>query len=189
MTVFDDDVIEGRVQKWRKTVAHIVERDVHTQKGYRAFERATTSNATGESVAESILGIIAGRRRVILDDPSMQGDWPIVSDVVTTFTRGPDGKPALHVRCHAAGRKIAEVRLHHDRGLFGAYDTSPMRDDGQSGDDKAGDGIYGGWLPATRAKDTWRFWVEAVAADSGHVDCVPAGGGARPSRWTAPDKI
>jgi len=188
-TVLAAKSIDERVAAWRKAIAPIVERDVHSQQDYRAFERAVAVTSTGTPVESSILAVIAGRRRAILDDPSMQGDWPVVADVTSTFAHGPDGKPALHVRCRAGGAKLATVRLHHDRGRFGAYDSSEMRDDGRSGDGEAGDGVYGGWLPAAQAKDKWRFWVEAVAADSGHVDCVPAGGGARPLRWAAPSKM
>ena len=48
--------------------------------------------------------------------------------------------------------------------------TEPMRDDGKSGDGAAGDGTQAFSLPAAPAGETWRFWIEAVAADSDHVD-------------------
>jgi hypothetical protein len=63
-----------------------------------------------------------------------------------------------------------------------------MFDDGQHGDGEAHDGLYAAELPAVEAGQQWRFWIEAVAADSGHVDCLPAGGGAQPITWLAPKK-
>jgi hypothetical protein len=80
------------------------------------------------------------------------------------------------------------VRVHHDVGVFGSYATEAMRDDGQSGDGEAGDGTFGFSLPPVPAGERWRFWIEAVAADSGHVDCLPASGGALPATWVAPKK-
>ena len=187
-TTLTDEVIGRRIEDWRDAIADIVEYDAHSQRGVDAFEQEFATDGDDKPTANSLLGLIATRRKAILDDSAMTGSWPHVSDFEATYAVNRDGDPSLHVRCHAAGARIAKVRLHHDRGSFGAYDTTTMHDDGQHGDGAAGDGIYAGWLPKVRGGDTWRFWIEAVAEDSGHVDCLPAGGGALPMRWKAPKK-
>ena len=116
----------------------------------------------------------------------MQGQWPQLAEPATTAQLGSDGTCTLAVSCRVEGCRVAAVRLHSDRGAFGAFTAEEMHDDGAHGDGSAGDGVYGAALPAIAAGETWRFWIEATAADSGHVDCQPAGNGARPFRWTAP---
>jgi spore coat protein CotH len=180
------DVVGARIDQWRTLLEPFVKNDVHSLYGYDAFSRSFAKEETGKPAPRTLMAIIAQRRAQILGDPAMQGQWPELAEPTTTAQLGQDGTYTLAVSCRVEGGKIASVRLHSDRGAFGAFTAGSMHDDGAHGDGSAGDGVYGASLPAIAAGETWRFWIEATSADSGHVDCQPAGNGAKPFRWTAP---
>jgi len=187
-TALHEDVIGARLESWRKLIDPLVAQDVHSLYGYEAFQRSFAKDEQGKPAPRSLLAVIAQRRQAILQDPALQGSWPVVSDLATKAQLGADGSYTLHVSCRAGGAKDREVLLHHDVGGFGSYATNAMRDDGQSGDGAAGDGVHAFALPPVPSGETWRFWIEAVAAESGHVDCLPPSGGAIPVIWVAPKK-
>ncbi|MEO6594548.1 MAG: CotH kinase family protein, partial [Planctomycetota bacterium] len=187
-TALADEVIAPRLAQWHDLAHPFVANDVHALFGYQAFEQAFAKDDNGKPAPRSMLGIIARRRQVILQDPALQGSWPSLSAPVTTAQLASDGSTQLTVACRADGATIAAVRLHCDRGMFGRFSITEMHDDGKHADGASGDGVYGATLPAVRGGTAWRFWIEAVAADSGHVDCLPAGNGALPFVWKAPVK-
>jgi hypothetical protein len=124
------------------------------------------------------------RRQAILDDAAMQGRWPSLSDVAATIEPAAAG-PTLRVTCKASRGDV--VRLFVDRGRFGSFIAIPMVDDGAHGDGKAGDGVFGANTSTNEGDGDvrWRWYVEARAADSGHVVTAPAGNGALPFQTTA----
>ena len=184
--VMTDTVLGARLDAWRTLIEPVVQGDVHALYGYEAFQQCFAKDADGKPAARSLLAVIAQRRRAILDDAALQGAWPELGDFASAAQLGNDGRYTLHLRVKATGAKARTVRLHHDRGAFGAFTTVDMFDDGQHGDGAAGDGVFAFDLPAVEAGSTWRYWLEAVAAESAHVDCLPPGGGALPVHWTAP---
>ena len=183
---FTAEAVGARITKWHDAIAEIVKYDANIDGGIGAFEASFATDAQGRPAPGSLMATIEKRRAIILDDPAMDGSWPHASDIESTFAHNRDGEPALHVRCRVGESRIDKVWLHHDRGAFGAYASTAMYDDGRHGDGEAGDGVYAGWLPKAKNGDLWRYWVEAVATGSGHVDCLPAGAGAKPFRWTTP---
>jgi hypothetical protein len=187
-TVMTDEVLGKRLATWQTMIAPIVEGDVHSLYGYEAFQNSFAKDEAGKPAERSILAVVAQRRKAILDDPALRGEWPAISDFASKAQLSSNGHFTLYLQCRVGGAKVREVRLHHDHGTFGSYDTAVMFDDGQHGDGEAHDGLYAAELPAVEAGQQWRFWIEAVAADSGHVDCLPAGGGAQPITWLAPKK-
>ena len=187
-TVMSDDVLGKRIAAWQTMIDPTVKGDVHSLFGYEAFQNSFAKNDEGKPAPRSLLATIAQRRKVILDDQALRGEWPAIADFESKAQRSPKGEFTLYLQCRVTGAKAREVRLHHDRGTFGSYDTTLMFDDGQHGDGEANDGLYAFALPAIEGGQQWRFWIEAVAADSGHVDCLPAGGGALPLSWVAPKK-
>lgn len=187
-TVMSDDVLGKRIAAWQTMIDPTVKGDVHSLFGYEAFQNSFAKNDEGKPAPRSLLATIAQRRKVILDDQALRGEWPAIADFESKAQMSPKGEFTLYLQCRVTGAKAREVRLHHDRGTFGSYDTTLMFDDGQHGDGEANDGLYAFALPAIEGGQQWRFWIEAVAADSGHVDCLPAGGGALPLSWVAPKK-
>ncbi len=186
-TTMSDEVLGARLASWRALLEPLVKVDAHSMYGLEAFQNAFARDEAGQPAARSLLATIAQKRQAILNDAAMQGAWPQLAAPKTTAQMVND-LFVLQVTVKADGTKIAAVRLHADKGLFGAFTAMDMRDDGKHGDGAANDGVYGLSLAPIEAGATWRFWLEAVAADSGHVDCQPASNGGLPFAWTAPTK-
>lgn len=181
-----EPALAPRLTAWRTLLEPVVRTDVHALYGAAAFAQSFAIDDAGKPAPRSLLAIAAQRRQAILDDPALAGEWPELGTAEAALQRAADGSHTLHVRVQSQGAAVREVRLHHDRGAFGAYATAPMFDDGQHGDGAAGDGVFAADLGGIDAGGKVRFWCEAVAANSGHVACEPAGGGALPRRLEAP---
>jgi hypothetical protein len=179
--------IAPQLAAWRQLLDPLVKANAHTQSGYEAFAQQFAVDDQGRPGPRSLLALIAGKRKAILDDKALAGAVPTVAELQATARAQGDGH-VVTVTCKAGGAALAAVALHYDQGPFGVYATLAMHDDGQHGDGAAGDGMYGATLPPLEAGASWRFFAEATAQDSGHVACAPIGNGARPQRWDAPKK-
>lgn len=129
--------------------------------------------------------MIAQRRKAILDDAALAGVWPTVDDAKAKATVGSDGQFTLVVTARG-GKESKQLWLCADRGEFGAFARHEMFDDGKHGDGSAHDGVFAASLPPVEGGSQWRWYVEAVGA-SGHQATAPAGNGALPFVWQAPD--
>jgi spore coat protein CotH len=181
-----EEVIGERLATWRKLLEPLVEVDAHSMYGLDAFRNQFAVDDQGKPAPRALAAILATRRKSILDDASMQGAWPVLATPKVTVQTKDDQSFVLSLVAKTEGAKVASLRVHFDRGAFGVYTTAEMFDDGQHGDGAAGDGTFGFSLPAIEAGAQWRWWLEAVAKDSGHVDCQPAANGAMPFVWHAP---
>jgi hypothetical protein len=184
-TALRDDVVAEQLDRWQRLLDPLVRADAHSQAGHDAFRQQFATDEQGRPAARSLRALIASKRKAILDDPALQGPTPTLGELQTTSAARGDGH-VVTVACTAGGAPLASVILSYDQGPFGAYATMAMHDDGQHGDGAANDGVYGAVLPPIAAGATWRLWAEATAQGSGHVACAPAGNGAQPLRWTAP---
>ncbi len=125
----------------------------------------------------SLKTIINSRRNFLLSHAEVGRAIPDLSDVVWRNSAGvPWGEPAANTAVTVNARVssatgIREVNLWYSPALAGRFHTLTMSDDGQHGDGAAGDGIYGGTLPAQTAGTRVRFYVEAVAADGAATVC------------------
>ncbi|MBL8753369.1 MAG: CotH kinase family protein [Planctomycetes bacterium] len=182
-----EEVIGERLDTWRKLLEPLVAVDAHSLYGLAAFQNQFAVDDQGKPAARSLPAILAQRRKAILDDAAMQGAWPVLATPKVTVQTKDDRSFVLSLVATTEGAPVGTVRVHFDRGAFGVYTTAEMFDDGQHGDGKAGDGTFGFSLPEIEAGSQWRWWLEAVAKDSGHVDCQPAANGALPFVWQAPN--
>lgn len=180
-----EEVVTARLAAWRDLLEPLVRVDAHSLHGHAAFAQSFATDDAGRPAPRSLPAIVAQRCRAILDDAALQGAWPSLGEPATAAVTTADGV-VFAVAVAAGGTPVARVRLHADRGTFGAFAAYELLDDGRHGDGAAGDGVFGGSLPPVEPGTTWRWWIEAVAADSGHVDCAPPANGSRPFVWTAP---
>ena len=181
----DWQVIGPRIGSWRHKIDDIVQQDVHSIYGLEAYQRAHAP-ATGAEPPRTLQGIIERRQANLLADPALQGDWPEIAAVEHAFEGTPGHEQVLHVAARAgAGPAVARMTLHIATGDLGGFRAVEMHDDGQHGDEAAGDGIHAAAITAIRAGGKLRFWVEATAR-SGRVACKPGSGGARPMLVRAP---
>ena len=181
-----EDALGKQLASWQTLLDPLVKVDAHSLYGYDAFRNAFAVDDAGKPAPRALMATVAKRRQAILDDASMQGAWPQLSTPKVTVQGHGAGEHVLHVTVKASGAAIRTVRLHSDRGDFGSFTAADMHDDGQHGDGAAGDGVYSLALPPVAAGERWRYWLEAVATESGHVDCQPPGNGAMPFTWAAP---
>jgi hypothetical protein len=185
-TALRDDVLAPRLASWRELLQPLVDVDAHSLYGAGAFAQAFAVGDDGKPAPRSLRAIVAQRCKTILDDAAMQGAWPELGEPRASANAGPEGTHALTVTCAVRGGEVGAVTLFADKGSFGAFTPYRMHDDGAHGDGAAGDGVFGATLPAVETGATWRYWVEAAAAGSGHVGCQPPGNGARAATWKAP---
>jgi spore coat protein CotH len=177
-TVLSDEVLAPRLQAWRQQIEDLVRHDAHALYGHEAFVGSFAVDEQGRPAPRSLLHVIGQRRKAILDDAALQGAWPTLGELAVTALGHQDGKHALRVTCRADGTAVTQVVAHVDGGQFGTYQTVPMT--------AVGDGTFTIDLPPVAGGKTLRFWVEATAAESGHLACLPAAGGSLPIIWQAP---
>jgi hypothetical protein len=133
-TAMSDDVLGKQLAAWQTLLDPLVKVDAHSLFGYEAFRNAFAVDDAGQPAPRSLRAIVATRRKAILDDASMQGAWPELAEPKATVQVRGDGTFVLSLTCQAAGAKIAAVRLHADKGMFGSFTALDMLDDGQHGD-------------------------------------------------------
>lgn len=184
-TALTAEALAPRLDRWRALIDDVVAHEPHLPTGYEAFTRSFASE-DGKPAPRSLLAIVAQRRNTILGDAALRGAWPEVNALETKATLEADGTFTLQIACKAGGTQLAAVRLHAARGELGAWEAQELLDDGRHGDDARDDGVFGGSLTGIEAGSTRRFWIEAVAAESNHVACLPPGNGGRPAVWKAP---
>lgn len=182
-TALADATIAPRLAAWYELLAPIARGDVHAQRGFAAFENEFAV-ADGKPAADSLRGLLAKRCAAILGDTALQGPWPTVGAPSAEAQPTADGT-VLTVTC--AARDAAAVRVYYAASAFGSFTALAMHDDGAHGDGAAGDGVFGVSLPPLAAGAMCRYWVEASARE-GHVACAPAGNGATPLCWQAPER-
>ncbi len=87
----------------------------------------------------------------------------------------PTDKVCVTAKVSGAGTATS-VALYAGTGLVGNFSAIEMFDDGKHGDGKAGDGIYGCYIPAQNQDVRVRFYIEAIAPDNaGTKTYEPAG--------------
>jgi len=181
----DEANLAPRLAAWHDLLAPLVEVEAHSLYGREVFERSFARDDAGKPAGGSLLAVIAQRRKAILDDPALAGAWPTVDDAKGKAAVGSDGQFTLQVTARV-GKDAAKVLLWADRGSFGAFTQHELFDDGKHGDGSARDGVFGASLPPIEGGSQWRWYVEVVGP-TGHQATAPAGNGARPFVWQAPD--
>ena len=93
----------------------------------------------------------------------------VVFDACTVLIVGPfaESSALLLRKVAPAGSAVAKVELLYRSGNGGTYQRTALRDDGNSGDGAAGDGVYGATLPvAGTAGERVAWYVAATASNS-----------------------
>jgi hypothetical protein len=76
----------------------------------------------------------------------------------------PDANESVAVTARVADADgVAQVQIFHRTGsAAGAFQSSPLADDGLHGDGESGDGVYGGGLPGYASGNKVVFYIEAA---------------------------
>ncbi|HAK97336.1 MAG TPA: hypothetical protein DCM87_20685, partial [Planctomycetes bacterium] len=119
---------------------------------------------------------------------STQG--PVYDDLVQS-----PGMPAsstqvvITVRAHDADG-IRSLNIRHRADGTSTFASAPMYDDGAHGDGQAGDGIYGGTVPAYAANTVVQFYVEGTDDSAARNQTTfPIEGAAAPWVWIVKDSV
>lgn len=172
----DEAKLAPRLQSWQELLDPLMAIDVHSQQGYQAFVNAFAKDDSGKPAPRSLLALIAQRRKAILDDTAMAGDWPTVAEAKAQAMTGDDGRPALRVSCKADGAGSAQLFVGN--GAFGAFTAMPMQ--------PGSGGAFSATAPIAADAKVVRWYVEVKGANSPHLATAPMGNGAQPNVWKAP---
>ncbi|OAV45697.1 CotH kinase family protein [Lewinella sp. 4G2] len=140
------------------------------------------SDAEWDEGIEDLKSDVTERRNILLNSPElMAGTEVTVGDVRHSvngveFANPSAEEPVNVTTTVSAAAGIASVTLYYGTGLTGVFDQTELFDDGQHGDGAAGDGQYGGEIPAIAGTSYVRYYVAATAADdAGTVAYAPKG--------------
>ncbi len=124
---------------------------------------------------------ISTRRNFLLGNNEMQQVAPDIAGAAH-YVQGqewatPTAAEEVQVRSSISSTTgIDHVTLYYATGLVGNFTALSMADDGQHNDGSAGDGVYGGTIPAQAAGSWVRYYVEAVSANAAKsVSYLPVG--------------
>ena len=126
---------------------------------------------------------IEGRRTYLLNHPDMKQPAPVLSDLKPTPAR-PTSIDKVWITARISGvTTLGPVTLFHRHK--GPFVETPMFDDGNHGDGKAGDGIFGAAVPPMPAFVHVEYFVTAESAPSlgGAMTVRPATGSLRPETY------
>ena len=82
----------------------------------------------------------------------------------------------LVVATAASISSLKSMNLYYGTKLAGRFKSTPMYDDGNHGDGAAGDGQFGGYIPAQAGGQNVRYYVESIANNTAETRAYePAG--------------
>lgn len=120
---------------------------------------------------EVLKNFIKNRKSSLLSNAEIKGSGPIIKDVsysvnsvVYAKVTPDDNVVVKSTVIFASG--LTKVSLYYCAGLSGVFSVTEMNDNGQNGDEKAGDGYFSATIPKFQAGSLIRFYVEAVGDDN-----------------------
>lgn len=142
--------------------------------GFAAFQKSL----------EAIERSVTARQKSLLEHEAMKGPWPELADVRAQVVRQGDQQAELAVTVKAkAEGGLAQVVLHVAAARRGPFAEVALHDDGQHGDGKANDGVYGGRSAPFAHDETVHWYVEAMtAAQDPRAAFWPEAAGGRPQK-------
>jgi hypothetical protein len=165
-------VLGPRVTAYQSQIDSLVQADPKKLGTYAQFD----------SSAEELHRFVTARRAYLLARPDVAAAAPQISAVdlggatasgKISVTR-PAGQAVPVVVTVAGSTPAAAVTAWYADGLEGRFAAVALHDDGRHADGTAGDGRFGGLLPAAPAGTVVRYYAEASAAD-GTVSLAPPG--------------
>lgn len=141
---------------------------------YALFQNNFTSTVTlpySGPAGGSLVGLqqfVTQRATFLNSNAELSANGPTISAVHASNTTPAPGESATITATVApAGSAVAKVELFYRSGNGGTYQRTALRDDGNSGDGAAGDGVYGATLPvAGTAGERVAWYVAATASNS-----------------------
>ncbi|HVH34787.1 MAG TPA: CotH kinase family protein [Tahibacter sp.] len=141
---------------------------------YTLFQNNFTSTVTlpySGPAGGSLVGLqqfVTQRATFLNGNAELSASGPTISAVqASNTTPAPGESVTITATVAPAGSAVAKVELFYRSGNGGTYQRTALRDDGNSGDGAAGDGVYGAALPvAGTAGERVAWYVAATASNS-----------------------
>jgi hypothetical protein len=166
---FDWTVLEPSVQRYRMLIEDEVKAD--TKKLY--------TNEEFDSAILQLEDLVTSRRQFLLSHTEIARQAPEILSVDREAASGgePQANQPVQITAEVGSAvSVGDVILYYADGAMGKFDRVPMYDDGDHGDNEAGDGMYGAQIPPHPTGSLVRYYVEARAGDDvGTAAFAPAG--------------
>lgn len=154
----DWTVLEKKVTAYQALIGEEVAADT----------KKLSTNAQYASSAADLKNMVTARKTYLSGFAEVTRTAPAITSVAREMTVARDiagmaVRVTAKVTCTPG---VGNVYLWYAGGIIGPFDRTAMLDDGAHGDGLAGDGVYGGEIPARKVGATIRFYIEARASDS-----------------------
>ncbi len=170
-TILDDwlnwETMGPVVAGYRALIDETVRKDIRKESGYEDFAKGDVETVKGGRVL-GIKQFVDRRREFLLSHAALQAAKPeiqsvhlggegesLVAGVPVPVTVGTSGETKVQ-----AVTVLWALDPHHP------FEKVSLVDDGRHGDGEAGDGVFGGELPALPVKTQVYYYVEAGAGDA-----------------------
>ena len=158
--------------QYYKLIDEEIEKDTRKHSSYADFILNMTDTLdAGRRPLPGLKSFVEERRTYILSLPEFKKPTPKIESVKLAAINGkasalPAKKP-VYVQAKISGNvKAQRVMLYHAAAALAPFQRLPMMDDGKHQDGAAGDGLYGGAVPAQDAGTHVHYYVEARADES-----------------------
>lgn len=116
----------------------------------------------------NLIGIqqfVEQRAAFLAGNGELAASGPAISEVAASSDAPQPGEPVwATARVQPAGSPVAQVRLYSRPSPSARFAWVEMRDDGQSGDGAAGDGVYGAQFPVAGSAGQRVAWYVSASA-------------------------
>lgn len=155
---YDTASANAIIENFRSMIDSLVQKDPKKLYTYTQFQSEVTF----------LKNFIANRKKYLLTNSEVNQTAPVLSEVAhysdATAWKNPQENQQVIVKAkgqHTSG--ILRMNLYYSDQLTGNFIKLAMTDDGQNGDDTAGDGIYAAPIPGFKGSTWVRYYVEAIA--------------------------
>jgi len=157
----DIGTLNGQINSYVSLINDLVENDPKAIYSYDEFI----------ADIEDVKGFLTDRKDFLMNHAEINVPTLAIEEVTHLVNDEalaiPQPEDEVVVTANISGTMgVDKVVLYYASGLVGVFDETLMYDDGAHNDGSAGDGIYGGTIPAFTASSYVRYYVEAIADDA-----------------------
>lgn len=133
------------------------------------------TNSEFQAAIEDLKSDVETRRNLLLNAAEIQNGTTLAINEVSYAVGGvefqsPSPTEAVNVVASISGSvDVASAWLYYGAGLAGPFEKVEMLDDGIHNDGSAGDGQYGGVIPAMAGGTYVRYYIESISNDAANT--------------------
>lgn len=165
----DWGVLGPVVTAYQRLIDDAVRADDKKLYGYDAFQASAGTGSSGGGFGGGSPGLrayVETRRAYLLSHPELAGTPVVLADLVTLDLPTAAVPMRVTVRAMTSVPGKLTMRLYWSPEANTTYRSALLADDGAHGDGAAGDGVWGGLIPAHPAGTVVRYYVEALRGEA-----------------------